>query len=89
MGQEKFFRLLSIAILGLMALAFMPEPKAEPVVVESVKQIPQSPEIEAQAVLEVNEINADRFRPFIAGESGDSGVVVSDLDLMPSTHIAQ
>ena len=88
MSQERFFRLLSIALLGLMGLAFLPETrpetrpdsKTEPVAVETVNT--SKADVEVQASLEVNEINAGRFKPYMLGEDS---VEVSELDLMPST----
>jgi hypothetical protein len=67
MGTENFFRLLSIALLGLIGLD------------------------DIRAALEVNQINAGRFRPYMIEEDS---VEVSDLDmleleLMAQTHITR
>jgi hypothetical protein len=89
MGTENFFRLLSIALLGLIGLVAVPNREAEPVQAQAIEI--SSPEDDIRAALEVNQINAGRFRPYMIEEDS---VEVSDLDmleleLMAQTHITR
>ncbi len=61
MSNEKFFRMLSIALLGALALACVPDSQASSAM-DSV--IP----VEIEIVREVDEINAGRFNPALAGD---------------------
>jgi len=87
MSPEHFFRLLSIALLGLIGLVAMPNEHVEPVRVEAVQATTIHDDV--QAAMEVNQINSDRLKPYIIEE--DSVALQADLDdlevqLMASTH---
>jgi hypothetical protein len=87
MRQERFFRLLSIAILGACALAIVPEVK--PSTADSSADsmmIIATPEMELQAAQDVEQINSGKFKPYVSGDvsptydSGqavDSGVITN------------
>ncbi|MES2965235.1 MAG: hypothetical protein V4760_15220, partial [Bdellovibrionota bacterium] len=75
MATEHFFRLLGIALLGLIGFVAMPEHHAEPVQVETV-QVSQI-DFDVQAALEVNQINSGRLKPYMIEEDS---IAVSDLD---------
>ena len=65
MANERFFRMLSVAVLGLLALAVVPQTNATDSQTElSVEQLP----VEVTIVREVDEINAGRFNTAQAGE---------------------
>ena len=72
MSNEVFFRMLSIALLGAVALAFIPDSQADSAAVAtaSADAYAQSMpiEIEIRSVEEVQEINAGRFNPATAGD---------------------
>lgn len=72
MSNETFFRMLSIALLGAVALSFVPDSQADSVAVAtaSADAYTQSMpiEIEIRSVQEVQEINAGRFNPATAGD---------------------
>lgn len=58
MTNERFFKMLSVAVLGLLALAVVPETHATDAQVElTIEQVP----VEVTVVREVDEINAGRF----------------------------
>jgi hypothetical protein len=59
MSIEKIFKLSSLAVLGLMALACVPNAKAPPIEV--------SADIELESVTEIELINSGQFQPFRAG----------------------
>jgi hypothetical protein len=70
MSNETFFRMLSIAFLGAIALAFVPDSQAD---LSSLAPIPavvsnDAIDIEIESVQEVQEINAGRFNPAVAGD---------------------
>jgi hypothetical protein len=76
MTNERFFRLLSIAILGGAALAFVPDIKAD----ESQQAAIISSMPELATLTEVEQINNGTYQPWIR-ETGDSGSLdVSALD---------
>ncbi|MEK7357515.1 MAG: hypothetical protein AAB250_13770 [Bdellovibrionota bacterium] len=77
MGTEHFFRFLSIALLGLIGLAAMPDRHAEPVQIEAVEALQSESDI--QAALEANELNSGRYKPYMIEEDS---VAVSDLDML-------
>ena len=73
--NESFFRMLSIALLGAVALACVPDSQAsspyvnvsraaEEVTVVMGQAIP----VEIESVQEVNDINAGRFNPAVTGD---------------------
>jgi hypothetical protein len=65
MTNERFFRMLSVAVLGLLALAIVPQTGATDAQTEiTADQLP----IEVTIVREVDEINAGRFNTAQAGE---------------------
>lgn len=94
MSNETFFRMLSIAFLGALALAFLPDSQAESVAVAKLEAsleagdslqamldaqsgppsvgdvvFEEDPmEIELKSIQEVQEINAGRFNPAVAGD---------------------
>lgn len=67
MSNETFFRMLSIAFLGAIALAFVPDSQADAVAIADAEPIA----IEIESIQEVQEINAGRFNPAVAGDIGD------------------
>lgn len=82
MGTENFFRLLSIALLGLIGFVAMPERYAEPVQVEAVQAFDRQDfgiGGDVQAALEVNQINSGNLKPYLIDEDP---ITVSDLDLL-------
>ena len=72
MSNETFFRMLSIALLGAVALAFVPDSQADSAAAatSSADAYAQSApiEIEIRSVQEVQDINAGRFNPATAGD---------------------
>lgn len=89
MGTEHFFRLLGIALLGLIGLAAMPDTHAEPVQVEAIQ--PSDINADIQAALEVNQINSGHLKPYMIEEDS---IQVSELDqleveMMASTHVVR
>jgi hypothetical protein len=69
--------MLSVAILGLLALAVVPNSRATDAqvtaTVESVSALP----IEITVVREVDEINAGRFNLATAGEQAEDAIVIA------------
>ncbi len=65
MTNERFFKMLSVGILGLLALTVVPQTHATDAQNEiTVEELP----IEVTVVREVEEINAGRFNAAQAGE---------------------
>ena len=65
MTNERFFRMLSVAVMGLLALAVVPETNATDSQTEvSIEQLP----VEVTVVREIEVINAGRFNTAQAGE---------------------
>lgn len=84
MGSENFFRLLSVALLGLIGLVALPDRHAEPVHGEAVQVV--GIEEELRAALEVNQINAGNLKPFIIEEDS---VLQAELDLLELDLVAR
>ena len=106
MSNETFFRMLSIALLGAVALAFTPDSQADAVaaqvaaietsdaqnldeaamaaasmthkaawgdIVFDEHPAGESIDVELKSVREVQDINAGRFNPAVAGDLASSG----------------
>ncbi len=73
MSNEKFFRMLSIALLGGLALACVPDSQA----ISMDSSVP----VEIEIVREVDEINAGRFNPAVAGDVKPSSELLSSSSL--------
>ncbi len=70
MSNERFFRMLSIALLGALALACVPDSQASSPVAAQIIEIRQqrAVPVEIEVVREVESINAGRFNPAVAGD---------------------
>lgn len=76
MTNERFFKMLSVAVLGLLAVAVVPETKASDSETQlTVEQLP----VEVTIVREVDEINAGRFNTAQAGDETDGALVLSPV----------
>ncbi len=73
MSNERFFRMLSIALLGALALACVPDSEASSPVASRISALGATLmsadvlPVEVQVVNEIDEINAGRFNPAVAG----------------------
>lgn len=80
-SNERFFRMLSIALLGAVALACVPDSQAD-----ADGNMPfASIEIELTSLQDVEDINAGRFNPAVAG---DSLAITTDLNTELATEIS-
>lgn len=92
MSNERFFRLLSVAFLGAVALSFIPDTGAETAVVQATSsyQAPVPVDVEILSVNEINEINSGKFQPFIhqTGDEGDSRetAALEALEMLSQAH---
>jgi hypothetical protein len=78
MANERFFKMLSVAVLGLLALAVVPETQAIDSQTElTIEQVP----VEVTVVREVDEINAGRFNRdlFATSTDEDTSLVLSPV----------
>lgn len=78
MSNETFFRMLSVALLGAVALSCVPDSQAESLNSLAKQQqaltalasgVNAPIEIEIQSLQEVEDINAGRFNPAVAGDT--------------------
>ncbi len=78
MSNERFFRMLAVAVLGLFALVAVPDSHATSAQVtanaENINALP----LEITVVREVDGINAGRFNPALAGEEKDDSFFVAE-----------
>ena len=83
MSNERFFRMLSVALLGAFALAGVPDSEASSAAKSTLESSAVLP-VEVQVVKEVDEINAGRFNPAVVGktniETVDNAQTVSRRD---------
>jgi hypothetical protein len=70
MTNERFFRLLSIALLGAAALAFVPDIKADESEQVALLQSMQ----ELQTLGEIDQINSGNFQPWLR-DTGDTAAL--------------
>jgi hypothetical protein len=76
MTNERFFRMLSVAVLGLLALAIVPQTNATDSQTQlTVEQLP----VEVTVVREIDEINAGRFNTAQAGQAEGDSLVLSPV----------
>ena len=69
MSNETFFRMLSIAFLGAIALAFVPDTQADSGALPMTPVAQVAPiEIEIESLQQIEAINAGRFNPALAGD---------------------
>ncbi|HVK62250.1 MAG TPA: hypothetical protein VM432_11895 [Bdellovibrionales bacterium] len=76
MTNERFFKLLTIAVLGFVALAFVPNLQADES--EEAALLASMPELES--LNEIEQINAGQFQPYILDTNTSSTVDVTALD---------
>lgn len=80
MTNERFFRMLSIALLGALALACVPDSQAsspQATALVTLDEGSHAVPIEIEIVREVDEINGGHFNPAVAGESKEVSSVVA------------
>jgi|GEM_PF-3827127 len=85
MSNERFFRMLSVAVLGLLAVAVVPETKAtDSETLITAEQLP----LEVTVVREVDDINAGRFNVVQAvGDSDEETLALSPVQTTTLTQV--
>ena len=83
--------MLSVAVLGLCALAAVPDSKATDAQVTATAETTSALPLEITIVREVGDINAGRFNPAMAGEEKDESFAQSMIASSPliTTTISQ
>jgi hypothetical protein len=71
--------MLSIAVLGLLALAVVPDSHATDAQVVATEEAASQLPVEISVVREVDEINAGRFNPARSGDADDAIVIASPV----------
>ena len=82
MSNERFFRTLSVALLGMLALAVVPQTHATDSGL-AAEDVP----VEVTVVREVDEINAGRFNVFSSDSTGSEDTLV--LSPVKTTALSQ
>jgi hypothetical protein len=87
MSNERFFRMLSVAILGLCALVAVPDSNATDAQVAATAETTNALPIEITVVREVEDINAGRFNPAAIGDESEDAFFIASSVL--TTTISQ